>query len=83
MDSPKERLRKQLREKAPDMAAFVDKMREVFGDVKVVYLKVDDIELGTPGGQNAVHPTDTTPVREVQRRWQEQATAAARSRGSR
>ena len=83
MDNPKERLRKQLREKAPDLAEFVDKMREVFGDVKVTYLKVDDIELGTRGGQNAVHPTDTRPVGEVIAEWQQKATAAARSRGSR
>ena len=34
--------------KAPICAAFVEEMREVFGDVKVLYVKEGDVELGTP-----------------------------------
>ncbi len=33
-------------EKAPECAAFVNALREVFGDVKVLYVKEGDLQLG-------------------------------------
>lgn len=82
----REKLRQDLRAAAPEFAAFVDKCREVFGDVKVTYMRLPDgREFGKSTRDRAVRPTDTTPVKELQERWQQQATAAAaaRSRGSR
>lgn len=34
--------------KAPQSAAFVAAMREVFGDVRVLYVKENDLLLGEP-----------------------------------
>jgi hypothetical protein len=34
--------------KAPICAAFVEEMREVFGEVVVLYVKENDFELGKP-----------------------------------
>ena len=40
-------------EKAPECAAFVEQMRAVFGDVKVLYVKEKDFTLGVPSDEGA------------------------------
>jgi len=37
--------------KAPQSSVFVKNMREVFGDVTVLYVKENDLELGDPFDQ--------------------------------
>jgi hypothetical protein len=39
--------------KAPESAAFVEKMREVFGPVTVLYVKENDVLLGEPVPEGA------------------------------
>jgi hypothetical protein len=39
------------RKNAPQCAAFVDAMREAFGDVKVLYVKEKDFTLGAPSDE--------------------------------
>ena len=65
-------LRDKLRAEAPEMAAFVDQCRAVFGDIKITYLRVGDVEFGAKSTRPAVHPTDATPVAEVMAKWNEQ-----------
>lgn len=38
--------RKQNRERMPEVTAFVDKVRAVFGEVKVLYAREGDCEVG-------------------------------------
>lgn len=83
MDSPREQLRKQLREKAPDMAKFVDKMRETFGDVKITYLKIDDVEYGKPSLREKVHPCNFRSPKEELKEWYDQVQQMQRTRSRR
>ena len=62
-------LREKLRAEAPEMAAFVDSCRRVFGEIKITYLKIGDVEFGSKSTRPAVHPTDSTPVAEVMAKW--------------
>lgn len=65
----REKLREKLRSEAPEMAAFVDECRRVFGDIKITYLRVGDVEFGSKSTRPAVHPTDSTPVAEIMAKW--------------
>jgi hypothetical protein len=38
---------------APTSAEFVKEMRQVFGDVRVLYVKENDVELGKPQPEGA------------------------------
>jgi hypothetical protein len=42
------------RAKAPQCAAFVDAMREAFGDVKVLYVNEGNFTLGEPSDKDQV-----------------------------
>lgn len=76
--------RDELRAAAPELAKFVDSLRAEFGEVRVTYLRLPDgREFGKSTRDRAVLPADTTPVKQLQDKWQKQASAAARSRGSR
>ena len=47
MSTDRAKQREQLRAQAPDLAAFVDEVRDVFGpDVKITYLKIGAQEFG-------------------------------------
>lgn len=39
--------------KAPRSASFVASLRQVFGEVKVLYVKENDVEIGEPQPQGA------------------------------
>jgi hypothetical protein len=41
-------------DQAPVSAEFVRQMREVFGDVKVLYVKENNLEMGEPAEEGAV-----------------------------
>lgn len=62
-------LRKKLRAEAPELATFVDQCRRVFGDIKITYLRVGDVEFGSKSTRPAVHPSDSTPVAEIMAKW--------------
>ena len=62
--------RDELRAAAPELAAFVDECRRVFGEVKVTYLRLPDgREFGKKSTNAKIHPTDATPVAEVMAKW--------------
>jgi len=65
----REALRQKLRNEAPELASFVDSCRRVFGEIKITYLKIGDVEFGQKSTRTAVHPTDSTPVAEVMAKW--------------
>jgi hypothetical protein len=44
--------------KAPEAAKFVEQMREVFGEVKVLYVKEGNFQLGEPSDER----TETRPL---------------------
>ena len=76
--------RDELRAAAPDLAAFVDECRRVFGEVKVTYLRLPDgREFGKRSQNKLVHPTDARPVHLVMEEWNRIVGQRARSRGSR
>lgn len=57
------------RQKMPNVAAMVDKIRAVFGDsVKVIYAKENGYELGTPIDRSKLVVPDTTPSVEIRKR---------------
>lgn len=69
--------REQLREAAPELASFVDAMREQFGEVKVLHLKVDALgyERGTPVDPNSCAPwVDGTPIYVLKAKWEVEKT---------
>lgn len=61
--------REELRAAAPELAEFVDECRRVFGEIKITYLKIGEVEFGSKSDRPAVHPTDSTPVAEVMAKW--------------
>lgn len=63
------KLRDKLRADAPELAEFVDECRRVFGEIKITYLRINDVEFGSKSTRPAVHPTDSTPVAEVMAKW--------------
>lgn len=65
----REALRTKLRNEAPELAAFVDSCRREFGEIKITYLKVGEVEFGEKSNRPAVNPTDATPVAEVMAKW--------------
>ena len=76
--------RDELRAAAPDLAAFVDECRRVFGQVKVTYLRLPDgREFGKRSTNELVRPTDTRPVHQVMEEWNRIVKQRARSRESR
>jgi hypothetical protein len=68
--------KEELREAAPDLAGFVDDVRNVFGPVKITYIKVDSLnfEMGTPiDPVNLVQMANSTPVHVLKEQWKKQA----------
>lgn len=65
----REKLRQKLRQDAPELAAFVDSCRRVFGEIKITYLRIGEVEFGEKSKRIAVHPSDSTPVAEVMAKW--------------
>lgn len=63
------KLRDKLRADAPELAEFVDACRKEFGEIKITYLKIGEVEFGSKSTRPAVHPTDATPVAEVMAKW--------------
>jgi hypothetical protein len=76
--------RDELRAAAPELAAFVDECRRVFGEVKITYLLLPDgREFGRKTTNQLVKPTDARPVHQVMEEWNKIVKQQARSRGSR
>ncbi len=77
--------REELRAAAPDLAAFVDECRRVFGEVKVTYLLLPDgREFGKRPTDRIVNPVDGRSGGEVMAEWYRIVEQRARSRtGSR
>jgi hypothetical protein len=76
--------REELRAAAPDLAAFVDECRRVFGPVKVTYLRLPDgREFGKQPTDRIVKPVDGRSGREEMAEWNKIVQQQARSRGSR
>lgn len=67
--------REEIRAAAPELAAFMDSIREVFPGSKVTYLRIDslNIEKGLPVDMDCcVKPTDGTPLHILKKQWAEQ-----------
>jgi len=71
MAEDREALKQKLRSEAPELAAFVDSCRRVFGEIKITYLKIGEVEFGEKSKSIPVRPTDTTPVSQLQNEWYE------------
>lgn len=69
--------KEQLRAAAPEMAAFVDDMRNVFPGLKVTYVRVDalNFEFGIKPEPQLHQWADSTPITVLKKRWAEQAKA--------
>ena len=65
----REELHAYVKQHAPDVAAVVDEVRAVFGPCKVSYLKVGELEMGTPMSNEGFGGYDMTPTAEAAKRF--------------